>query len=172
MRFLLSSLLTAIFVVALSNTLPRPLASAPTPEPMPTQETEVTMKDVVVLKGLATHYNASKNNAWYTREEGGPARNQDEGPYEFYGAAGPELRLHHNFNFAMKPYPVLVTSLITERSVLVWVVDYCECEGRKAKGDERLIDLAPAVWDALGVPKSRGVMKITLAILDKMEDPR
>jgi hypothetical protein len=56
--------------------------------------------------------------------------------------------------------------------VLVWVVDYCECEGRRIKGDERLIDLAPEVWDALGVPKSRGVMKITLAILDKMEDPR
>ena len=166
----MSSLLTAIFVVAFSNTLPRPLAPAPTPEPTPTPE--VTIKDIVMLKGLATHYNAETNNAWYTRKEGGPARNQDEGPYEFYGAAGPELRLHHNFRFAMKPYPVLVTSLLTERSVLVWVVDYCECEGRKAKGDERLIDLAPEVWDALGVPKSRGVMKITLAILDKMEDPR
>jgi hypothetical protein len=130
------------------------------------------MKDIVVLKGLATHYNAKLNNAWYTREEGGPARNQDEGPYEFYGAAGPELRLYHNFNYGMKPYPVIVTSLLTERSVLVWVVDYCECQGRKAEGDERLIDLAPEVWDALGVPKSRGVMKITLAILDKMEDPR
>lgn len=130
------------------------------------------MKDIVVLNGLATHYDAKLNNAWYTRKQGGPARNQDEGPYAFYGAAGPELRLHHNFNFGMKPYPVLVTSILTERSVLVWVVDWCDCQGRKIKGDERLIDLAPAVWDALGVPKSRGVMKITLAILDKMEDPR
>jgi hypothetical protein len=172
MRFLLNALFTAIFVVALSNTvvLPKPAVVEPSPSPAVTPET--TMKDIVVLNGLATHYNAKLNNAWYTREEGGPARNQDEGPYHFYGAAGPELRLYHNFRFGMKPYPVLVTSILTERSVLVWVVDYCECEGRRIKGDERLIDLAPEVWDALGVPKSRGVMKITLAILDKMEDPR
>ena len=173
MRFILNALFTAIFVVALSGTivLPKPAVVEPSPTPTPTPE--VTIKDIVTLEGIATWYDATKNNAWYTRKDGGSARNQQGGPYRFYGAAGPELRLHHNFTYATKPYTVLITSVATGRSVLVWVVDWCSCKGRvKVDGDERLIDLAPEVWDALGVSKSRGIMKIKLAILDKLEDPR
>jgi hypothetical protein len=173
MRFILNALFTAIFVVALSGTivLPKPAVVEPSPTPTPTPE--ITIKDIVTLEGIATWYDATKNNAWYTRKDGGSAKNQQGGPYRFYGAAGPELRLHHNFTYATKPYTVLITSVATGRSVLVWVVDWCSCNGRvKVDGDERLIDLAPEVWDALGVSKSRGIMKIKLALLDKLEDPR
>jgi hypothetical protein len=53
MRFLLNALFTAIFVVALSGTivLPKPAVV----EPSPTPTAEPTMREIVVLKGLATH---------------------------------------------------------------------------------------------------------------------
>ena len=181
MRFILNALFTAIFVVALSGTIVLPKPAVVEPSPTPTPEVsipevsipEVTIKNIVTLKGIATWYDATKNNAWYTRKNGGSAKNQQGGPYRFYGAAGPELRKYRNFTYASKPYTVLITSVATGRSVLVWVVDWCSCNGRvKVDGDERLIDLAPEVWDALGVSKSRGIMKIKLAILDKLEDPR
>jgi hypothetical protein len=45
-------------------------------------------------------------------------------------------------------------------------VDVCTCYGvRKDPTDDRLIDLAPAVWQALGVPLSRGVMQIELRVM-------
>jgi hypothetical protein len=89
--------------------------------------------------------------AWYTREG-----------IAFYGAAGPalrELRPHRYLN----RYRILLTSERTGRTVLVWVVDWCSCQGT---GSPRLIDLAPAVWDALGVPLSRGITPVTIEFLD------
>jgi rare lipoprotein A (peptidoglycan hydrolase) len=62
---------------------------------------------------------------------------------------------------------VLVTSETTGRAVLVWVVDFCECRGgdERPKND-RLIDLAPDVWHALGIPLHRGVTRVTVELLD------
>jgi len=131
-----------------------------TPEPSPTAEP-------VILTGIATWYDATKNHAWYTRKNGGYESNQHGGPYAFYGAAGPELRKMKNFVYNNEPYQITVTSALTKRTVVVWVVDWCSCNGVKSNPkDDRIIDLAPAVWDALGVGLHRGVMKVEIVLFN------
>lgn len=109
------------------------------------------------LHGIATHYDAERNGetTWYTRD----------GRFEFYGAAGPDLRkeVRHEWRNA---YRVIVTSERTGRSLVVWIVDFCECRGgdNNPKND-RLVDLAPAVWDALGVPLHLGVTPVSIEVL-------
>lgn len=108
------------------------------------------------LHGIATHYNAERNGetTWYTRAG-----------IEFYGAAGPDLRreVRHEWR---NEYRVIVTSERTGRAVVVHVVDFCECRGGdKNPKNDRLIDLAPAVWDALGVPLHLGVTPVTIELL-------
>ena len=84
---------------------------------------------------------------------------------EYYGAIGAAVRAYKQ-HYWRTSWEVRITSLLTGRSVVVQVVDECTCYGvRKVKGDERLIDLAPAVWQALGVPLGRGVMPIVLEVL-------
>jgi rare lipoprotein A (peptidoglycan hydrolase) len=135
-------------------------APSQTPEPSPTAEP-------VILTGIATWYDATKNHAWYTRKNGGYESNQHGGPYAFYGAAGPALRDLQDFTYNNKPYQVLVTSVLTKRTVVVWVVDWCSCNGVvKDPTDNRLIDLAPAVWNALGVRLGRGIMKVNISLLN------
>lgn len=106
--------------------------------------------------GTATWFDAERGNqsAWYTRAG-----------IKYYGAIGALIR-------SLKPHQwrtswdVLITSRITGKSVIVQVVDVCTCWGIRADPtDDRLIDLSPAVWDALGVPLSRGVMPITLEVM-------
>jgi hypothetical protein len=110
----------------------------------------------ILLEGKATHYDAERNgqSAWYTRDG-----------IKFYAAAGPALReiIKHQWRGS---YRVIVTSHKTKRSVVVNVVDYCECLGgdQDARND-RLIDLAPAVWNALDVPLGIGVMRVSIEIL-------
>jgi hypothetical protein len=109
-----------------------------------------------LLSGIATWYDAQRggSSSWYTREG-----------ILFYGAAGPELRalVPHRY---LGRYRVLITSTLTGRSIYVDVVDYCSCKGRVANpNDDRLIDLSPLVWRALGVPLGRGVMPITMEVL-------
>lgn len=109
------------------------------------------------LYGIATHYDAERDgqSAWYTREG-----------IDFYGAAGPALRTEERHRWRNR-YRVLVTSERTGRSVLVWVVDFCECRGGDDRPkNDRLIDLAPAVWHALDVPLHLGVTKVTVELLD------
>ena len=111
------------------------------------------------LYGLATWFDATKNDAWYTQP------NKWGKAIKFYGAAGPALRKIMGHKYMMEPYAVTITSELTGRSVKVWVTDYCGCHGRKNDpSDTRLIDLSPDVWDALGVDLGVGVMKITLDI--------
>lgn len=124
----------------------------PSPDPRPTYD----VPDVIILTGKATHYDAERKgqSTWYTRAG-----------IEFYGAAGPRLRalIPHEWR---NEYRVIVTSQRTGRAVLVHVVDFCECRGGdKDTSNDRLIDLAPAVWDALGVPLKYGVTKVTLEVL-------
>lgn len=109
-----------------------------------------------IIRGRATHYDAERNgqSAWYTRRG-----------IALYGAAGPALRdiVPHQWR---NKYRVIVSSKLTGVSVTVWVVDYCECRGGDKQTDnDRLIDLAPAVWDALGVPLWRGVTAVTIEVL-------
>lgn len=106
--------------------------------------------------GTATWYDADRGNlsTWYTRAG-----------VDMYGAIGAEVR-------AFKPHRwrtswnVQVVSLLTGRSVIVQVVDECTCYGVRANpDDQRLIDLSPEVWAALGVPLGRGVMPIALVVI-------
>ena len=62
----------------------------------------------------------------------------------------------------MKPVAIAIRSLVTDKWVVVYIVDWCSCNGTSKRGDERLIDLAPAVWRELGVPLGRGVMPIEI----------
>jgi hypothetical protein len=134
-------------------------ASLPLPTPFVDRDPIATASPdlaLPTLHGIATHYDAERKGetAWYTREG-----------IEFYGAAGPALRKEKAHEWRNR-YRVIVTSKLTGRSVIVHVVDFCECRGGDKKpGNDRLIDLAPAVWDALGVPLHRGVTKVKIEIL-------
>jgi len=110
----------------------------------------------IVLEGLATWFDADRGaqSSWYTRAG-----------IEHYGAAGAELRAIKQ-HYWRTSWPVLITSKLTGKSIVVYVVDECTCYGvRSDATDDRLIDLAPAVWQALGVPLSKGVMQIELRVM-------
>jgi hypothetical protein len=141
------------------------LMVAPFTNPVPTGEPVAPLPTVVAdqpavplgyFVGTATWYDADRRNlsTWYTRAG-----------IDMYGAIGAEVR-------AFKPHAwrtswqVEVVSLLTGRSVIVQVVDVCTCYGvRRNPDDQRLIDLSPEVWQALGVPLSRGVMPIALVVI-------
>lgn len=110
-----------------------------------------------VLVGISTWYDATmggRSLTWYTRAG-----------IELYGAAGPALRAVKQ-HYWRTSWSVLITSTLTGKSVVVQVVDECSCWGVRAdSSDDRLIDLAPAVWHLLGVKLGRGVMPITLQVL-------
>jgi len=126
---------------------PDPITPEPTPEPILPNPT---------LHGIATHYDAERKGetTWYSRAG-----------INLYGAAGPDLRdeVRHEWR---NSYRVIVTSERTGRSLIVWIVDFCECRGGdKNPKNDRLVDLAPAVWNALGVPLHLGVTPVTIEIL-------
>ena len=148
---------SALFSLGIVSVAP----SSPTPAPFVDRDPFAT-DDLVpelllpTLHGIATHFDAERHGttAWYTRAG-----------IKFYGAAGPDLRreIKHKWR---NQYRVIVRSEITGRAVIVWIVDYCECRGGDKKpGNDRLVDLAPAIWDALGVPLWRGVTPVTVEIL-------
>ena len=111
------------------------------------------------LVGRATWYDATKNNAWYTQP------NKWGKAVKLYAAAGPALRRVIGHKYMRKPYPIWVKSKKTGIEVKVWVVDWCGCWGRKSDPmDTRLIDLAPAIWEKLGVPLGQGVMKVEIRL--------
>ena len=106
--------------------------------------------------GTATWFDAERGNqtAWYTRAG-----------MTLYGAIGADVRAYKQ-HYWRTSWDVRITSLLTGKSVIVHVVDECTCYGvRRDPTDQRLIDLSPAAWAALGVPLSRGVMPITLEVL-------
>jgi hypothetical protein len=126
---------------------PDPITPEPTPEPIIPNPT---------LHGIATHYDAERKGetTWYSRAG-----------IKFYGAAGPDLRAEVPHRWRNK-YRVLVTSERTGRSLIVWIADFCECRGGdKNPKNDRLVDLAPAVWNALGVPLHLGVTPVTIELL-------
>jgi hypothetical protein len=155
-RSLLLGALAIIVGVSLGLFLSPPLADLSLPH-RPAVYPERSEPLLPTLYGIATHYDAERHgqSAWYTREG-----------IDFYGAAGPALRAEEQHRWRNR-YRVLVTSETTGRAVLVWVVDFCECRGgdERPKND-RLIDLAPDVWHALGIPLHRGVTRVTVELLD------
>lgn len=107
------------------------------------------------LNGIATWYDATRNgtSSWYTRAG-----------IKLYGAAGPALRKLIPVKWRMEPVAVLVRSARTGKQAIVWIVDWCQCYA--GGGRERLIDLAPAVWNKLGIDLGRGVTEVTITVYD------
>lgn len=102
------------------------------------------------VTGFATWYDANRHGqtSWYTRQG-----------IKYYGAEGPKLRNAHSFVRAWNgSYKVRVTSRLTGRSIIVDVVDWCSCYGGST------IDLAPAVWNYLGVRLGRGIMPVVVEL--------
>jgi hypothetical protein len=106
--------------------------------------------------GTATWYDAARGShySWYTKAG-----------ITLYGAIGADVRAYKQ-HYWRTSWEVKITSLRTGKSVIVQVVDICTCYGiRNDPDDQRLIDLSPQTWAALGVPLSLGVMPITLQVL-------
>jgi hypothetical protein len=112
------------------------------------------------LKGIATWYDATKNDAWYTQP------NKWGKTVKHYVAAGPMLRRFVKQRWMMEPVAIWITSKLTGVTVKAYVVDWCGCWGRKSDPDDtRLADFAPAIWDALGVPLERGVTRVEISLV-------
>ena len=118
----------------------------PEPTPVATQPLSV--------KGKATWYDATKNNAWYTR---------GDKPTLFYAAAGPALRALKDFRWGKKPYRIIVENLKNGKAIVAWVVDWCQCRGQT--GNEKLVDLSQAAFTALGVDLNMGVQRVRVTVL-------
>jgi rare lipoprotein A (peptidoglycan hydrolase) len=65
------------------------------------------------------------------------------------------------------PIRAKITNTKTGISVIVYITDTCGCySGTKSdRSDDKIIDLSPKVFKALGVPLSRGIQKVTVEIL-------
>lgn len=106
--------------------------------------------------GTATWFDAERGtqSTWYSRAG-----------ITLYGAIGADVRAYKQ-HYWRTSWDVRITSLLTGKSVIVHVVDECTCYGiRSDVTDQRLIDLSPQTWAVLGVPLSRGVMPITLEVI-------
>jgi hypothetical protein len=115
------------------------------------------------LTGIASWYGDPADYgrpaiAWYTRvSEWGD-------PIVFYAAAGPALRrLIGDSNPYHEHYPVTITNLTTGVSIEAVVVDWCGCSSGPK---EKLIDLSPAAFTALGVSLTRGIQRVRVALIE------
>lgn len=117
------------------------------------------------LKGVATWYGQPGTSkptvAWYTRPN-----EYSNKPFRFYAAAGPALRAFlgkPNGHFYHVHYRLLVTNPATNTTIVVDLVDWCGCRGNEpGKADDKVIDLSPAAFQALGVPLSRGLQTVII----------
>ena len=120
----------------------------------------------VLLVGIATWYDASRNNAWYTRKSAWGSS------VKFYAAAGPSFRallsrlagqkLRMGVGYwrtlakaGTRPEFIL-TSPRTGMSITVVITDTCTCT--------RMIDLSPAAFVALGLPIGVGINKVEVRL--------
>lgn len=145
----LTLLIAAVIIFAFPSAPATSLRDSFKPEPTP-----VVKPMILIAIGKATWYDATKNNAWYTR---------GEKPTLFYAAAGPALRKLKDFRWGKKPYRIIVENLKNGKAIVAWVVDWCQCRGQK--NNEKLVDLSPAAFVALGVPLENGVQKVRVTVL-------
>lgn len=161
MRFIAQALIVCVAVIFLTPEIQpqKVVVEVVQPTAQPTEQPATQ-----TIRGVATWYDATKNGAWYTRKtDGKMTANQQGGPYAFYAAAGPALRNVKKFAWGMEPYRAIVTSVKTGRSIVVWVVDWCQC---REGANEKTIDLAPEAFEALGLPLGHGVMKVRITVID------
>ena len=146
----LTLLITCAIILAFPTAPSAPhLGDSFKPEP-----TLVATQLVQSAKGKATWYDATKNNAWYTR---------GDKPTLFYAAAGPALRALKDFRWGKPPYRIIVENLKNGKAIVAWVVDWCQCRGQT--NNEKLVDLSPAAFFALGVPLGNGVQRVRVTVL-------
>ena len=145
----LTLLITAAIIFAFPSAPEAPLRDSFKPEPTATAESLV-----LSVKGKATWFDAQRDgqSTWYVREG-----------YQFYAAAGPALRKIKDFRWGKKPYRIIVENLKNGRAIVAWVVDWCQCRGQT--NNEKLVDLSPAAFVALGVPLGNGVQKVRVTVL-------
>ena len=145
----LTLLITAAIILAFPTAPSAPqLGDSFKPEPTP------VATPILSVVGKATWYDATKNNAWYTR---------GDKPTLFYAAAGPALRALKDFKWGKKPYRIIVENLKNGKAIVAWVVDWCQCRGQT--GNEKLVDLSQAAFVALGVPLGNGVQRVRVTVL-------
>ena len=145
----LTLLITAAIIFAFpSAPSAPPLGDSFKPEPAP------VATPLLSVKGKATFFDAERDgqSTWYVREG-----------YQFYAAAGPALRKIKDFRWGKKPYRIIVENLKNGRAIVAWVVDWCQCRGQT--NNEKLVDLSPAAFVALGVPLGNGVQKVRVTVL-------
>ena len=149
-------LLVLTLLVSASVIIPVPtaLTAAPLRDSFKPETTAVVAPILKSAKGKATWYDATKNNAWYT---------QGDKPTLFYAAAGPALRAIKNFRWGKKPYRIIVENLSNGKAIVAWVVDWCQCRGQT--DNEKLVDLSPAAFTALGVDLYMGVQRVRVTVL-------
>ena len=144
----LTLLITAAIIFAFPSAPEAPLRDSFKPEPTP------VATPLLSVKGKATFFDAERDgqSTWYVREG-----------YQFYAAAGPALRKLKDFRWGKKPYRIIVENLKNGRAIVAWVVDWCQCRGQT--NNEKLVDLSPAAFVALGVPLGNGVQKVRVTVL-------
>jgi rare lipoprotein A (peptidoglycan hydrolase) len=167
LKILLAVIVSAVMACSVPLTSQRPAVydgpheacsvetEPPTPAPNPS------------LTGVASWYNARKNNAWYTRKTKG-----FEGTLD-YAAAGQELRRMieemkpgHRY-WRTTPVRAKITNPKTGISVMVYITDTCGCYSGtpKDRSDDKIIDLSPEVFQALGVPLGRGIQRVVVELI-------
>jgi len=145
----LTLLITAAIILAVPTArVAAPLRDSFKPEAPP------VATPLLSVKGKATWYDATKNNAWYT---------QGKKPTLFYAAAGPALRKIKHFRWGKKPYRIIVENLKNGKAIVAWVVDWCQCRGQT--NNEKLVDLSMAAFTALGVDLNMGVQRVRVTVL-------
>jgi len=110
----------------------------------------------VTIRGVATWFDATRHGMSSAYVRAG---------IKYYIAAGPALRTFLGWKHWDDHFTVLVTSDLTGVQVVAEVVDWCSCHGTKGVNDDRLGDLSPALFKALGARLSRGVQFITIQVL-------
>ena len=146
-------LLTLLITAAIIFAFPTAPAAAPLRDSFKPETTTVATP-LLSVKGKATFFDATKNNAWYTR---------GKKPTLFYAAAGPALRAIKDFKWGKKPYRIIVENLKNGKAIVAWVVDWCQCRGQT--DNEKLVDLSPAAFTALGVDLYMGVQRVRVTVL-------
>jgi hypothetical protein len=165
MTRLITSLIVAISLTFL------PAARAAAPEDVADFFPIVTPDDPSVdadqapatVSGIATWYDA---NRWTLVPYPHHMRTAyTDAGIVYYVAAGPALREFLGWRHWDDHFTVLVTSDLTGVQIVAEVVDWCSCGGHRGVDDNRLADLSPALFKALGAHLSRGVQPITIQML-------
>lgn len=116
-------------------------------------------------KGCAAH------PEWHCYIKGGVGYVRPYRGSRHYAAPGPKLQelirtMYPKWaTYHRTPITATITNPKTGKSMEVILADTCWCwSGTKDTSDDKIIDLSPEVFRALGVPLSRGIQKVIVEI--------